>query len=270
MMFLFDETRWRSAFTATGVVWVVGQAIEEKPNMAGIALLLLVVGLTGIRWLALRRAIWALEPYRLKYDKRWIPVADANADILKGFAARVQRCHQRPVRQPSDELDALYWRANAIHPWFKEYICRVINVLNNGDEHDATPGSFDAKVPGVKQTERVLQKIARSYKGDSARVLDLVRVTIIVNTILEAIAAYELMVTNTNVHVVKNKFDPDFDSQASGGYRDLSLLITFDELIGTVFERFVFEVQINLRTIMEVKTAEGHKCYVAVRNLRCD
>ena len=68
----------------------------------------------------------------------------------------------------------------------------------------------------------------------------------------------------------RNRLDPGYSGDATGGYRDLNLQLTFPELKGTLFTGFIFELQITLSKFLQLKSAEGHKRYVVCRNLRGD
>lgn len=76
------------------------------------------------------------------------------------------------------------------------------------------------------------------------------------------------MFSQAQVFAVKNRYDLDYDGVATAGYRDVNLQLSFDETKGTSFEGYVFELQIILRKFLDIKSDEGHRRYIACRNLR--
>ena len=119
----------------------------------------------------------------------------------------------------------------------------------------------------LKSQKRTLEKIWRSYDGHAEAVTDLVRSTIAADTVEQVHAAFRVIMANANVHLVKNRFDPEFDGKATMGYRDLHLQLTLDDSRNTPYEDFVFEVQIHLKDLLALKSNSGHECYIKLRNL---
>merc|ERR1711879_952998 len=123
-------------------------------------------------------------------------------------------------------------------------------------------GNLTFKCTPLKKTRRVHQKIDRSYGGDASRVLDFVRSSIGTDSIDEASCVLKLVLSQAKVLAIKNRYDEAYNGKATGVYRDINLHLCFDELAGTPFEGYVFEVQIILNSFLQVKTDEGHARYV--------
>ena len=90
------------------------------------------------------------------------------------------------------------------------------------------------------------------------------------DTIDEALEILQLVLADAIVYIIKNRMDIDYNGHETAGYRDVNLQIGFPETDGTVFEGFVFELQIHLKAVIDMKTDFGHKRYIALRNLRGD
>ena len=122
-------------------------------------------------------------------------------------------------------------------------------------------------VPGsVKKLRRFGFKTEDKYDGDYGQCHDLVRATIEVGTLAEVAEVAELIHKSPGVLVVrvKNRFDPSYDALPIGGYRDLQLLVVFEEAPGVW--RWA-ELQINLAEMVAIKSRPGggHDAFVRVR-----
>jgi len=196
---------------------------------------------------------------RLRYDDRWLAVKDKQHADLMELAATAKRHAQRKVCQPSSDFNLLLDLACTINDWYQSAIGQWARQL--GLVHKPAP---------LKKKERVQEKVDRSYGGDIARVLDFVRSTIIVNTASQAKQVLDFVLEHAVVYAIKNRYDPDYDGEATGGYRDINLQLSFRELEGSDFEGYVFELQIILAAFLEVKSDDGHRKYILCRNMRGD
>jgi len=149
--------------------------------------------------------------------------------------------------------------SGSIHAWYQLVVSQWAGHL--GIEHKEAP---------LKKLQRVQEKAERSYNGNFSRVLDFVRSCLVATTVSQTTRAVNFVLMCAIVHTIKNRYDPDYDGEATGGYRDINLQLSFRELDGTPFEGYVFELQIILSLFLEVKSDEGHRRYVLCRNLRGD
>jgi len=118
--------------------------------------------------------------------------------------------------------------------------------------------------------KRLMEKISRSYRGRPELVTDIVRSTIICETVEDLQRVLAFVMENADIYSIKNRFDMSYNGDLTGGYRDLNVQLSFPELEGTDFDGFVFELQIHLKDIFRQKSDEGHKRYVNLRNLKGD
>jgi len=95
----------------------------------------------------------------------------------------------------------------------------------------------------------------------------MVRSSIVCFSISHVIDVFSVVAENSTIHVIKNRFSLHYDGLSTHGYRDVNLQLSFPETEGTAFDGFVFELQLHLKDILAVKDDNGHKLYIALRNL---
>ena len=113
---------------------------------------------------------------------------------------------------------------------------------------------------------RTFEKIRRSYGGRVSRVGDLVRASIVCDTIADVTKTLRIIVDDDAVQILRGKqrFSTAFDAVASAGYRDFQLSLL---CVGVVVDapgrvgagskecrKHIVEMQIHLRDIYEQKT----------------
>jgi len=220
------------------------------------------------RHLALRGALRDIRPDMRLYDVHWHTVRDRQtADLMElgrivkdhTMMQHLLLAHIRKVKQPSSDLQHLLDMSKCLNNWYQDVVAGWAEFLQLN--HKAAPR---------KKKARAYEKVERSYNGDVSRVLDFVRSSIVADTIEEATRVLRFVLAQGTVFCIKNRYDLDYDSQETGGYRDVNLQLSFDELKGTSFDGYVFELQIILSCFLQVKSNEGHKRYIVCRNLRGD
>jgi hypothetical protein len=264
------QTAWPQLFILMGTMCVVCAVVlpEEEgryANAAGSVICYCVV----LYFYTMRRVTSYMcerscRPDMEKYNKIWARIIETDhAALCKLDAWAAQQPHTR-VRQPDVELDELYLKAKRLNSWFQE-------VVGTWVTHLATQGiEVQHKRAPLKKEKRVLEKLHRAYKGDVGRLLDLVRSTLVVKNIEAILAVASHISDNAVVYNVKNRFATKYDGKDTCGYRDLNMSLSFKELEDTAFGPHVFELQVHLDQILEIKSDAGHKRYIRMRNLRCD
>lgn len=91
----------------------------------------------------------------------------------------------------------------------------------------------------------------------------MVRCSAIYDTLSELYAGLQRLQNDPAVKIlqVKNRFDTDF-KVGKLGYRDLKMLVT----LPGVSYGYVAEVQMHLSSINSIKSSEGQKAYVHLRD----
>eukprot|EP00039_Didymoeca_costata_P010215 m.136958 g.136958 ORF g.136958 m.136958 type:complete len:557 (+) comp14741_c0_seq10:211-1881(+) len=187
--------------------------------------------------------------------------------------ARKDKSIRKPL-QPATRLSLLYTIADVMNPWFQSKAEKwYTQVMEAGSDWNSNIPLF---IPAeVKRYMRTIEKTRRVYLGNPARVLDIVRASIVVDDIDQVVKVVEIIEKDRDVEIVrvKNRLSNSWDSVTSGGYRDLQLTVRtvgFDindesvdqDLIADETQReyysekgkmFVAEVQVHLRAVYTVK-----------------
>ena len=105
----------------------------------------------------------------------------------------------------------------------------------------------------VKGVHRCMQKVQEEYEGDYTRLLDLARVTIICDTILELLKVLEWLIRGDRaprfaVCRTKDRLSRSWDAELSGGNRDV--MVNGWLSIGG-HRRLIVEVQLHVRPLFE-------------------
>ncbi|MDA0118765.1 phosphoribosylglycinamide formyltransferase [Vibrio sp. T11.5] len=148
--------------------------------------------------------------------------------------------------QPYSDFDILYSKAHQAQAEL-EMLCKSTAMLT----------STDAYFAGVKSADRAKQKIAYELDGDTERITDLARATIVANDIESLMSAYEVLNRETTVVKVKNRFK----KPGASGYRDLNLLVQLPKT------KIVAEVQLHLKAIADVKSGPEHDLYERIQKI---
>lgn len=159
--------------------------------------------------------------------------------------------HPDTLRLPEAQRERyveVYRQAAAVKPGFDAAL---------GDIAATVGGTF--KATPLKGTTRAVDKIVSDYGGDPGRIKDVVRGTIVVDSLDAARAAMEQLLGRFEVLPQGRRDWLDPSVQTPDGYRDAK----FNVLIGG----HVAEVQINLPQMLAAKK-QAHPLYVEVERLR--
>jgi hypothetical protein len=124
---------------------------------------------------------------------------------------------------------------------------------------------------GLKRHRRTMEKLLRSYNADLSRLLDISRNLIVFDNMSDLTMALGIIVTDENVRVerLKNRLSKDYDSEETGGYRDvcINLRVINKQAFALGAELHMCEVQLILKDFANLRSKEGHRRYVRARNL---
>ncbi|MEL6911863.1 MAG: hypothetical protein AAFO85_16925 [Cyanobacteria bacterium J06598_4] len=153
-----------------------------------------------------------------------------------------------PRRQNNNNLDELYQQAAAAQP-----------DLARLTQEFADRFGGEALIPEtLKARQRAEEKIAADYGGDAARITDLVRSSVIFETESQVTEALDIIRQDMNVIRVKDRFQSPVN-----GYRDVLLNIRMPN-------GHIAEMQLHLRSILDVKYKFGDKLYNEIRTIEAD
>ncbi|EGA70500.1 hypothetical protein VISI1226_00505 [Vibrio sinaloensis DSM 21326] len=148
--------------------------------------------------------------------------------------------------QPYSDFDVLYSKAHQAQAEL-ETICKSTALLTGTDAYFA----------GVKSAHRAQEKIAYELDGQTERITDLARATIVAEDIESLMSAYEVLDRETTIVKVKNRFK----NPAASGYRDLNLLVKLPKT------NLIAEVQVHLKAIADVKSGPEHDLYEQIQKI---
>ena len=118
----------------------------------------------------------------------------------------------------------------------------------------------EAAVVPLKGSTRAVEKVINEYDGDVSKLKDLLRTTISIKSLKDTNKAIDAIKAKYGEPVkLKNTLDPSADSVGGSGYRDVNMVF---EVKGSYVE-----VQVNMKSMLEVKHGEGHAVYEEVRTI---
>jgi len=179
------------------------------------------------------------DGFEIHVDKDATPT-----QAMARIAAELKSLATTP-RQGSNDLDAIYVDAKVA----QEELAKLANE---------TAGAFKGKaeIPDVlKGRDRAEQKISGEYGGESARLVDVARATVVFNSYAEIKSGIEYLKGRAKVVRVKDRFETPVN-----GYRDVLMNLQMSN-------GHVVELQLHLQAILDVKHHEGHDHYKTIRDL---
>eukprot|EP00940_MAST-03C_sp_MAST-3C-sp2_P000806 g806.t1 len=123
----------------------------------------------------------------------------------------------------------------------------------------------------LKGIERAFQKSYENYAGDFTCIFDLARGSIEFGSVRDICRCLREIFRDPSVDVVriKPRLSPMWNAAGSGGYRDVLVNITFNDVVKEL-RTHVVEVQLHLASFLNLKHAAigGHRTYRVARTLR--
>lgn len=139
-------------------------------------------------------------------------------------------------------------------------------MITDADGQSAT--SLDAP---LKTHTRAIEKVWRSHGGKSECLLDVSRCGIVCASLGQMCSLVAAITDDPDASILrcKNRFHPNYDSTETAGYRDVSfnMVLKTRDVAALDTQDVVFDVQLILQAVYELKTDEGHANYRRFRNL---
>ncbi|MEH6453975.1 MAG: hypothetical protein V7782_13150 [Psychromonas sp.] len=151
------------------------------------------------------------------------------------------------IKQPYTEFDLLYKNAIAAQ-----------HELHDISERIASQSYAYMLSSGVKDKTRALNKINKALDGNSEKITDLARTSIVAHDIASLIDSFQLIEQEMEIVRIKNRFK----TPNASGYRDLSLLVRLPET------GLIAEVQLHLEQFSEIKNGKEHKNYEQIQQIQ--
>lgn len=195
-----------------------------------------------------------------------VKLADATLRTMLRISrnATVSSKHTGRPRQQIADVCVLFAQAGAFNDHFQGLVLQWAEGLGGAVVHSSP----------VKRRARAIEKLHRSYHGDPGWIIDLVRASISFETLDALLWCVQRLVDDPTVAIlqVKNRFDPDYNSADSAGYRNLSISFVVVDAVtmGLKVEHHICELQLGLAAIDAFKNDTGHDKYVRWRNMRAE
>ena len=228
-------------------------------------------------WRARQKARRDMKLAKAAYDEVWRKLrGQGGIDRLNGDFDRAVGAWEDQAQsfkaESTCELATAFGRLIGIHPandfveLFKQAHGVRRKLLQNAGRW-ARKHRGTREGGGVKDPKRALQKTFRSYGGDSRKLCDLARTTIVFDSFdnmadcLQAIIKSGLPMYRKISDKEQNRFHPRYTKEKGNvdGYRDMQLRIGIDG--------HVCEIQMHIRPMHKLKNDEAHSKYKKFRDL---
>lgn len=293
-LLVMDDQRRYDAFWAETLRTQEAECIELSRRARALSHKLLTVAPQQLDY---GPASWAFLPRGLRclFAERDTMQKDLNRLVGRRTSLSNPVDHDVPVmpgppmvRRPLRSLDQLFVQATCLMPLLMDKVCKwaagcrgLFPRAGIGGESAAeayalyNPAAHRTfKWCGLKSAHRAIEKVIRAYGQDVSRLLDVCRQAIVFETLRDLAACLGTIADDDDVVVlrVKNRYDPAYDAEASWGYRDVNINLRFRSPTALMLgvSSHVCELQLMLRGVAALKSDEGHRNYVAGRNLRAD
>ena len=264
-----------------------------------------------LRRRAIKKAQSLLSGDQQKYEETWKDVVQNERIYIEHLKQKIEeiRCQKTvlPARQmiqvadsgilsrrlkfrwcPMRSLDQLYVQAICLEPILLRkvkdwavgcsgcFACASAAGLREYVQYSEIEKNktFNVKWCRLKTEGRAIEKSIRSYGQDVSRVLDVVRQSIVFKSVQDLMSCFSIIAADHEVEVIRirNRYDINYDSNMSGGYRDVNINLRIKSPLAAQLsvEAHVCEVQLLLQSVAELKNGAGHKNYVIWRNLRAE
>ncbi len=148
--------------------------------------------------------------------------------------------------QPYSDFDTLYSKSHQAQHEL-ETMCKSAALLTG----------TEALFSGIKSYERAHEKVVTELNGNSTRITDIARATLVADDVSSLVRAYETLNREATVVKVKNRFK----TPGPSGYRDLNVLVKLPKT------GVIAEVQLHLKAIADVKSGPEHELYEIIQNV---
>jgi len=158
----------------------------------------------------------------------------------------IKEYHSSYIKQPHNDFNLLYQKALSGQ-----------SELENITQQIARKSNAYTFSSGVKSKYRAINKITTKFAGNSEKITDLARTSIVAQSIPALMEAFELLDQETQLVRIKNRFI----APNASGYRDLSLLVRLPE------SGIIAEVQLHLEAFSVIKNGEEHANYEQIQQI---
>ena len=170
---------------------------------------------------------------------------NSNSDHLAALYS-VKAFQSDQIKQPYSEFELLYQNAIA-----GQAELETISELIAWQTDSAVLSS------GVKSKLRAIDKINTDLAGNSEKITDLARISIVAKDVPTLMKSFRLLDQQTELVRVKNRFT----ARGASGYRDLSVLVRLPK------SDIIAEVQLHLEAFSTIKNGKEHDNYQQIQEI---
>ncbi|EAS66347.1 phosphoribosylglycinamide formyltransferase [Photobacterium angustum] len=150
------------------------------------------------------------------------------------------------IAQPYDDFVTLYQASTQAQAELAN-LMRSISLVS----------STEALVPAVKSMARAQHKIETELNGQTNKITDIARASLVANDVSSLVQSFELLSKEATIVGVKNRFK----KPTASGYRDLNVLVELPQ------SKIIAEVQLHLKDISDVKNGKEHDIYEQIQKI---
>lgn len=160
----------------------------------------------------------------------------------------------------TNHFERVMQKAAEVHPDFVngvEDVGKALHASKATSVNDAYSGTgVKVLVGNIKSADRVIEKALKENYGDLDALRDIVRATIVVDTLDEVDGVVDKLKEHFHVFSDRDRFT----YPTSAGYRDRTLNVSLKD-------QFPAEIQVQVRAMMKAKETLGHQYYEEMRSL---
>jgi hypothetical protein len=186
---------------------------------------------------------------------------EATAESAASSPAKADEPDGQVSREIQDRTRALEnaQNSNDIDKLYQEAAVADVELQTATNKIASATGGKAVFPPGLKGRERAVEKTNAENGGDFTRLTDLSRSSIQYETMADLHRGLAQIDGQLDVVRIKDRFE----TTAPGGYRDMLLNVRMSN-------GHIVEVQLHLKSILEVKGGRGHEIYERTRSLEAD
>lgn len=165
------------------------------------------------------------------------------------FSMRTKSQHQGGMLQICTSLDSLYQQARCLRPILQKKVEQHVGATPNASRIGGT-----LQTP-LKDPLRAVEKCHRVYGDDASLLLDVCRELLVFQDLTDLLAMVKRLRQDPELIIVriKNRLDPEYNSENSAGYRDVLVNVRIEnhESIKLNVKYHVAELQLIPRDVYE-------------------
>jgi hypothetical protein len=218
------------------------------------------------------------------YAKLWAASETSHILALAATTERInllKTVHKNPthryrnvVGSPNSrfaKFEDVFHRARLLKPLVDTKSKQWFEMLCKRFDRSCTDSGICRMPAPLKTHQRAIDKIWRCYQGNVDLLVDIVRTAIVCDSLeqVEFLSAILLADKEVSIKRCKNRFHPTYDSTKTAGYRDVAfnLRLKSAESVEQGLDGMIFEVQLLIKSVHDVKNDTGHDNYNILRML---